>query len=243
MDLHPDSNIMLQSCMLKNVLSCQNLPLKFFFIMIIFLYFILFFFGHRPQKSLREGACPPPLVCATALLRAKKQIGSASTSPLNDNVSKAISELFEGQEEATQTIKIIDDGFDVLNSGRRYADESLPCALGAHQAAQGNALHQLEDLMLTARFVSRKRLLPFPFQLGLLSIRSTLVLFQDMKNVDGFEFLLAALLNQDAHKSCFSSIRNKHQTGARLNATPTEMYRLRLLPTGVSPVTSRQVIF
>ncbi|KAF0297805.1 Transposable element P transposase [Amphibalanus amphitrite] len=157
---------------------------------------------------------------------------------LSETVAKSIPEVFEGQEKAAEVINIIDSGFDVLNSRRRYADKPLRCGLGVHLTEQLAALRKLEELLLTARFGSRKTLLPFQ-QGFLLSIRSTLALYKEMEKVDGFQFLQTALLNQDALESLFSSVRTKF--GSNLNPTPTELlYRLRLLLIGASPAAARQ---
>ena len=121
---------------------------------------------------------------------------------------------------------------------QRYADKPLRCGLGDHLAEQQAALRQLESLLQRARFVRRRTLLPFQ-QGFILSIRSTLALFEDMKTVDGFQYLLTALLNQDALESFFSSVRTKF--GANMNPTPTDLYRLRLLLIGASPATAQEV--
>ena len=158
---------------------------------------------------------------------------------LSETAGRAISEIFDGQEKAAETIRTIDNGFDVLNSRQRFADKPLRCGLGVHLEEQEAALAKLEELIVTARFGKRTTLLPFQ-QGFLLSIRSTRALFRDMQGVDGFQFLLTALLNQDALESFFSTIRTKF--GANMNPTPTELlYRLRLLLIGASPATSRQM--
>lgn len=161
-----------------------------------------------------------------------------ATQLLSSTVAKIIPEIFEDQEEAARVIKAIDDGFDVLNSRRRYADKPLRCGLGVNWKQQEAALRRLEELLLTARFGNRRSLLPFQ-QGFVMSIRSTLALYGEMKQEDGFQFLLTALLNQDALESFFSAVRIKF--GANANPTPTELlYRVRLLLIGVSPAASRQ---
>ena len=76
-----------------------------------------------------------------------------------------------------------------------------------HLAEQVAALRRLEELLLTARFGSRKTLRPFQ-QGFLLSMRSTLALYKEME-VDRFQFLYTAPLNQNALESLFSSVRTK----------------------------------
>ena len=149
----------------------------------------------------------------------------------------AIRELYDGEEPAADACDVLDGGFDVQNSRTMFADKPLRCALGIHWEEQHAALLKTKDLMETARFGGRKSLLPC--QKGwILSIRSTLALFEEMRRVEGFTFLLTARLNQDILESYFSTIRSRF--GANVNPTPVELLqRARLLMVGVSPAAAR----
>ena len=79
---------------------------------------------------------------------------------LSETVSKVIGEIFEGQEEAAQVIKTIDDGFGAFNSRRRHADKPLRCGLGVNWDKQTATLCRLQELLLAARFGNTRSLFP-----------------------------------------------------------------------------------
>ena len=166
-------------------------------------------------------------------MRLAAQLLSASTAA-------AIRELFEGEEAAAEVCEVIDAGFDVLNSRTLFSDKPLRCGLGAteHWERQKAALERLHQLMATARFGSSGSGL-LPCQKGfIVSVRSTLSLFEELRQVAGFSFLLTARLNQDALESFFSTVRARF--GSNLNPSPVEfLQRVRLLLIGADPAAAR----
>ena len=128
----------------------------------------------------------------------------------------------------------------MLNSRCLFADKPLRCALGVteHWEQQKAALEKLRKLMETARFGNISRAL-LPCQRGfIVSVRSTLGLFEELRRVAGFSFLLTARLNQDALESFFSSVRSRF--GGNLNPSPVEfLQRVRLMMIGAEPAAAR----
>ena len=157
---------------------------------------------------------------------------------LSGTSAAAIRELYEDEESAADIISTIDNGFDVLNSRLRYADKNLRCGLGEHWEEQRAALGRMQRLMATARFGGKTTLVPC--QKGwIISIRSTLGLFEDMRREPGFTFLLTSRLNQDLVESFFSMVRARF--GSNLNPSPAELLqRMRLLMLGANPASSRE---
>ncbi|KAF0303604.1 Transposable element P transposase [Amphibalanus amphitrite] len=93
--------------------------------------------------------------------------------------------------------------------------------------------------MATARFGSSSSSGLLPCQKRLIvSLRSTLALFEELRQVAGFSFLLTARLNQDALESFFSTVRAHF--GSNLSPSPVEfLQRIQLLLICAQPAAVR----
>jgi hypothetical protein len=123
--------------------------------------------------------------------------------------------------------------FDVFNSRLKYSTKKLECGFGVHfqdQAAVVNEMIKMAEVMRSGE----KKTKNLPFQKGILiSSKSLLSLFDDLRENRGIEFLLTSHLNQDCLENFFSRVRALGGT----NTHPTTVqfiHRLKHLIVGKS---------
>ena len=126
---------------------------------------------------------------------------------LSETTAKALSFLNDEYENVSEKLLIFDRWFDASNS--RHVDEVKPLRkpFGFKENIQIKALKDMEDLMNTMKYADSESNAKKPFQKGILiNIKSTLVLYEEMKE-EGYSYLLTSRLNQDALESTFSRMR------------------------------------
>ena len=125
-------------------------------------------------------------------------------------VGKAILYNFPEFTHVGESVIILNNGFDVLNSRIPvYGPYKLKSAYGNCLQEQDDALNKLYRLILTMRVIGKhkpkEQLLPF--QKGfLMSINSLRGLFKDLKS-ENYTYIMASRCNQDILENYFSQIR------------------------------------
>ena len=123
--------------------------------------------------------------------------------------------------------------FDVFNSRLKYSTKKLECGFGVHLE---NQVAVINNMINTAQIMrsGAKKTRNLPFQKGILiSSKSLLALFDDLREKRGLEFLLTSHLNQDCLENFFSRVRALGGT----NTHPTTVqfiHRLKHLIVGKS---------
>ncbi|KAF0297948.1 Transposable element P transposase [Amphibalanus amphitrite] len=158
---------------------------------------------------------------------------------LSASSALALSRYMDKEEEA-RLLRIVDDGFDVLNSG--HPGDTKPLRRGYSAGPeQEAALSALAEEAATLRIGAARHL--YPFQKGILvTVQSVRGLLADIRERCGADtYILTRHLSQDRLESFFGMVRGCG--GSNLNPTPTEAKsRLRLLTIliltqhGVSPL-------
>jgi hypothetical protein len=119
----------------------------------------------------------------------------------------------EAAKKLAFTIEVVNDWFDVMNSFNLNASQKLKKPLGTHFDEQIDALNKTSHLMDTMRcFDGKKGKIKCvqPFQKALVfSIKATKMLFDEMKNKFGINFIMTAKLNNDGLENLFSQIKTK----------------------------------
>ena len=127
---------------------------------------------------------------------------------LSHTVAQAISFNFPNFKHVGDTVTIINNGFDVLNSRVPVCPgNKLKSAYGNSFQEQENALNEFHKLISTMRAAGKKRTTLLPFQKGfIISIKSIRCLYQDLRK-EGYTYLLTSRCNQDVLESYFSQVR------------------------------------
>ena len=125
---------------------------------------------------------------------------------LSGTVSKAILHKYPEERHVAEFIRIVNDGFDVLNS-RIPVNKTAPLksAYGMCIEEQSNALNELAHLCKSMRVVGKTKMLPFQ-NAFLISIESVKGLSNDLKK-EGFSYMMTSRVNQDVLESFFSQLR------------------------------------
>ncbi len=112
-----------------------------------------------------------------------------------------------GKTAMAKFFRIINNGFDVLNSRRPVDDNQLKSAFGLNLFnLQNSALAEMKRAVYHMRVGKNKNMLPF--QIGIvMSIESLRGLYRDFVNVYQGHYILTARLNQDCLEKVFSRIR------------------------------------
>ncbi len=117
----------------------------------------------------------------------------------------------------------LDSWFDVCNSRRKWDPvKELRCGLGLHWEKQRTILLEAFDVVYNLRVKGHR--IHMPWQKGfLISTRSFLELFEDMKEKYGISYVLTARTNQDGTENAFSVLRC--MGGTYTNPTAAEFVR------------------
>ncbi len=117
----------------------------------------------------------------------------------------------------------LDSWFDVCNSRRKWDPaKELRCGLGLHWEQQKSILLEAWDVVYKLR--ARGHRIHMPWQKGfLISTRSLIELFEDMKERYGITYILTARTNQDGTENTFSVLRC--MGGNYTNPTAVEFVR------------------
>lgn len=145
----------------------------------------------------------------------------------SNHVAQTIKYLLSNEHEASEYFKLVNDVFDIFNS--RIPDSEIPIAsgFGKHFEDQEIILRKFRTMCEKMRVGKNTSLLPF--QKGfMMSIRSLLGCFSDLRKLYGLSYILTARLNQDCLENLFSQIRALGRTYD--HPLPVEFKnRLRLL--------------
>ena len=145
---------------------------------------------------------------------------------LSASSALALSRYMDKEEEA-RFLRVIDGGFDVLNSGHPGDVKRLRQGFSG-QPEQETALDELAEEAATMRVGAARHL--YPFQKGILvTVQSVRGLLADVRESCGMDtYLLTRHLTQDRLEGFFGMVRGCG--GSNVNPTPTEAKsRLRLL--------------
>jgi hypothetical protein len=103
-------------------------------------------------------------------------------------------------------VELVDSWFDVLNSRTKFSKKKLNCGFGIHFEEQSLVLNKMISTAQEIKCDS-KRKLP-PFQRGIIiSSKSLLLLYSELKQKRNIEFILTSHLNQDCLENFFSRVR------------------------------------
>lgn len=164
-------------------------------------------------------------------IKSERQNVGLAAQLLSHSVATALIHYKPGQDKALsentgQFIETISNWFDIMNS---YSPSETLCTkkpYGLNLEEQNNCLEKIR--------CQGKNVLQ-TFQKGILiSIRSTQLLFEDLKEKYNVSYILTHRLNQDSLESFFSLIRSR----GGLNDHPTPlnaMYRIRIIVLGKNP--------
>ena len=125
---------------------------------------------------------------------------------LSHSTAAAFRCLFPEKKEEAEWIDLINAWFDVLNSRLKFDANPQKSAFGTNLPQQKAILETFCQKMQETRSLKHKSLLPF--QRGMLiSSRALLLLFEDLQQNYGVEYIRTACLNQDICENFFSRIR------------------------------------
>ena len=103
-------------------------------------------------------------------------------------------------------VELVNNWFDVLNSRVKFSKNKLNCGFGVHFEEQSAVLHKMIQTAETMKCDSKMK--SVPFQRGIvISSKSLLSLFDELKTKRGVEFILTSHLNQDCLENFFSRVR------------------------------------
>lgn len=142
---------------------------------------------------------------------------------LSGTVASALAYLAPKEKHVAEFVRIVNDGFDVLNSRIPFHQHKLKCGYGVYLQEQNEALNALLNLCASMRLVEKENnnsnnYIPsmkkkqkkglLPFQKGfIISIRSLQGLHRELMTEEGFTYVMSAKCNQDILESYFSQIR------------------------------------
>lgn len=118
----------------------------------------------------------------------------------------AILSLNHSKEAQANTVELVNNWFDVLNSRTKFSKTKLACAYGVHLEEQSAILREMLSAVRNWKCDSNRKIAPF--QRGILiSTQSLINLFQELKEKHDIEFVMTSHLNQDCLENLFSQIR------------------------------------
>lgn len=130
-------------------------------------------------------------------------------------------------------VDIVSNWFDLMNA---YTPAERLCTkkpYGMNLVQQNETLEKMYQMALTMKCVGKRSLQTFQKAI-LMSIASTKLLMQDMKEIYNCTYILTNRLNQDCLESFFSQLRSKgglHDHPSPLNS----IYRIRMIVLGKNP--------
>ncbi len=125
---------------------------------------------------------------------------------LSHTTATALKMLNPEKKNQSKFINLINDWFDVLNSRTKFNTNKLSCGFGVHFNEQSEIIRNMIHSAETFKCDSNRKV--FPFQKGIIvSSKSLLSLFNELKEKRGVEFLLTSHLNQDCLENFFSRVR------------------------------------
>ena len=126
----------------------------------------------------------------------------------SNTTAKQIRFLDPNNEEKAAFVQLANDSFDVLNSRFKHAGTWQKSAYGTSLKEQEQILLEMEQAISKMTVGNRKAGSFVPFQKGyLISCKSVRLLFNDLKEKYGLEYLMTSHLNQDCLENFFSRIR------------------------------------
>ena len=152
---------------------------------------------------------------------------------LSHTVAVAMKNLTPEKTDQSNFVSLINDWFDILNSRQKFSKTKLNCAFGVHFEEQLFVLNKMIKVSTNMRCNNRKTLVPF--QRGIIiSCKSLLNLFEELREKRGVKFLLTSHLNQDCLENFFSCVRGTG--GTYTHPTTSEcINRIRSLIVGRAP--------
>lgn len=171
-------------------------------------------------------------------VKAERQNVGLAAQLLSHSVATALCHYKPGfnkilSENTGKFIEVISNWYDIMNS---YTSTETLCtkkAYGLNLSEQNKCLDKMYELIFSMRCNGKNTLQTF--QKGILiSITSTKLLFEDLKQKYNIDYILTHRLNQDSLESYFSTIRSRgglHDHPTPLNA----MYRIRIIVLGKNP--------
>ena len=125
---------------------------------------------------------------------------------LSKTTATAFRCLFPEKSEQADWIDLVNSWFDILNSRLKFDANPQKSAFGINLEQQKSVLEKFCTTMRETRSLKHKSLLPF--QRGMLiSSKALLLLFEDLQQKFGIEYIRTACLNQDICENFFSRIR------------------------------------
>ena len=125
---------------------------------------------------------------------------------LSHSAATAFRVLFPDKKEAADWIDLVNDWFDIMNARLKFDANPRKNAFGTNLQEQKGILEKFCQVMSETRSLKHKSLLPF--QRGMLiSSKALILLFEDLQQSYGIEYIRTACLNQDICENFFSRIR------------------------------------
>lgn len=125
---------------------------------------------------------------------------------LSHSVATALKLLCPEKAIQAEFIELANNWFDVLNSRTKFDKNRLSCGFGVHFEEQKQVLESMIEASLALKCDSRVK--TAPFQRGIIiSSKSLLGLFEELREKREVEFILTSHLNQDCLENFFSRIR------------------------------------
>jgi len=171
-------------------------------------------------------------------VKAERQNVGLAAQLLSHSVATALIHYKPGlnqvlSENTGHFIEVVSNWFDIMNS---YTPSETLCTkkpYGLNLEDQNNCLDKMYKIIYSMRCAGKNTLQTF--QKGIfISIKSTQLLFEDLKEKYNISYILTHRLNQDSLESFFSLIRSR----GGLNDHPTPlnaMYRIRIIVLGKNP--------
>jgi len=125
---------------------------------------------------------------------------------LSHKSASAMKFLHPEKKIQSDFVELIDCWFDVMNSRTKFSKKKLNCGFGIHFEEQSNVINKMISTAQEMKCDSKRKILPF--QKGIIiSSRSLLSLFSELKQTRNIEFILTSHLNQDCLENFFSRVR------------------------------------
>ena len=136
---------------------------------------------------------------------AKQKVRPAA-QVLSHSVATALRLLFNDKQSQSEWVETINSWFDIFNSRMQFDANNLKCGFGIHLLEQKRELEKMVETTTKMRSMRHKNLLPF--QKGILiGIKSLFMLYDELSQSHGVQYIRTVCLNQDILENFFSRIR------------------------------------